>query len=90
MVFQSKCSPKKLIGSRFISSGKCFGAVPTNLLIIFCKNNDTPIAVINNAILGDFLKGLYAIFSIKIPSSAEATIATNNVGSNGNFSTLDA
>ena len=70
----------------FIRSGNGFGLDPTRSLIVFCKNKDTPIAVIKRVILGEFLKGLYAIFSIIIPAKAEAAIATSKVGSNGKFS----
>ena len=39
-------------------NGLALGLGPTIYLIPFCSNKETPIAVISNVILGEFLKGL--------------------------------
>ena len=55
---------------------------PTKYIIRYSKSRETPIAVINTAIRVEFLSGLYAIFSMLIPSRAHAAIDIIKAGIN--------
>jgi hypothetical protein len=58
---------------------------PNITLKPFSSKSDIPIEVINKVILDEFLRGLYAIFSIIIPKSALPIIAIIKVGINPKF-----
>lgn len=73
-----------LITSVLNNLGNAFGDDPTANFIPFSNNKEMPIAVINNVILGEFLKGLYATFSIITPHNAAPIIDIINVGSKDN------
>jgi len=56
----------------------------------YCKNNETPIAVIKAAIRVALRKGLYAIRSMTTPKMAATIIAKSSAGKNGKCKTLVA
>ena len=51
---------------------------------VFSNNKLTPMAVIRLEILGEFLRGLYAILSVKVPKITHIIIAGNTVSHTGN------
>jgi hypothetical protein len=61
-----------LIGNK---SGKTFGFGLQIIIAMVCKTIEIPIAVINGANLGAFLRGRYATLSIVTASNAQAGTA---------------
>ena len=67
-------TPPKLMRCFSTSVGKNFGSAPKTNWPPYSSRNDTPMAVISDAILGAFRSGRYAIRSLRNPKSPHTTI----------------